>query len=37
VAVRVAVVSAEGPSELGRLADLVVGSTDAFLELLRRL
>lgn len=37
VAVRIAVVSAEGPSELGRLADLVVGSTGAFLELLRRL
>jgi trehalose 6-phosphate phosphatase len=37
VAVRIAVVSAEGPSELGRLADLVGGSTDAFLELLRRL
>jgi trehalose 6-phosphate phosphatase len=37
VAVRVAVVSAEGPSELGELADLVVGSTGAFVELLRRL
>jgi trehalose-phosphatase len=36
-AVRVAVVSSEGPSELGVLADLVMGSTDAFLELLRRL
>jgi trehalose 6-phosphate phosphatase len=36
-AVRVAVVSAEGPSELGDLADLVVGSTDAFAELLRQL
>jgi trehalose 6-phosphate phosphatase len=36
-AVRVAVVSAEGPSELGEAADLIVGSTDAFLELLRRL
>ena len=37
VAVRVAVSSAEGPSELGRLADVVVGSTGAFLELLRQL
>jgi trehalose 6-phosphate phosphatase len=37
LAVRVAVVSAEGPSELGRLADAVVGSTGAFLELLREL
>jgi trehalose 6-phosphate phosphatase len=37
VAVRVAIVSAEGPSELGRLADLVVGSTGAFLEVLRQL
>jgi trehalose 6-phosphate phosphatase len=37
VAVRVAIVSAEGPSELGELADVVVGSTDAFVELLRRL
>lgn len=36
-AVRVAVVSAEGPSALGERADLVVGSTDAFLELLRQL
>jgi len=36
-AVRVAVVSAEGPAELGRRADIVVGSTDAFLELLRQL
>lgn len=36
-AVRVAVVSSEGPSALGERADLVVGSTDAFLELLRRL
>jgi trehalose-phosphatase len=36
-AVRVAVVSAEGPSELGELADLRVGSTDAFAELLRQL
>jgi trehalose 6-phosphate phosphatase len=36
-AVRVAVVSAEGPSELGQRADLVVGDPAAFLELLRRL
>lgn len=36
-ACRVAVVSAEGPSELGELADLRVGSTDALLELLRQL
>lgn len=36
-AVRVAVSSPEGPSELGELADLVVGSPDALLELLRRL
>lgn len=36
-ACRVAVVSAEGPSELGELADLRLGSTDALLELLRRL
>ncbi|MDP9285229.1 MAG: trehalose-phosphatase [Actinomycetota bacterium] len=36
-AVRVAVVSSEGPSELGRRADLIVGSPDAFLELLRQL
>jgi trehalose-phosphatase len=36
-AVRVAVVSGEGPSELGARADLLVGSTDAFLELLERL
>jgi trehalose 6-phosphate phosphatase len=37
VAVRVAVVSAEGPSELGERADVVVGSTDAFRELLGQL
>lgn len=37
VAVRVAVVSAEGPTELGERADVVVGSTDGMLELLRRL
>ena len=36
-AVRVAVVSAEGPSELGEAADVIVGSTDAFRELLARL
>jgi len=36
-AVRVAVVSAEGPSELGEAADLVVGSVEAFAELLARL
>jgi trehalose 6-phosphate phosphatase len=36
-AVRVAVVSSEGPAVLGERADLVVGSTGAFLELLRRL
>ena len=36
-AVRVAVVSTEGPTELGELADIVVGSTDAVLELLRQL
>jgi trehalose 6-phosphate phosphatase len=36
-AVRVAVVSPEGPAVLGERADVVVGSTGAFLELLRRL
>jgi trehalose 6-phosphate phosphatase len=36
-AVRVAVVSDEGPQELGARADVVVGSPEAFLELLRRL
>jgi trehalose 6-phosphate phosphatase len=36
-AVRVAVVSAEGPAELGARADMVVGSTDTFRELLRQL
>jgi trehalose-phosphatase len=36
-AVRVAVASSEGPSELGVLADVVVGSPEAFLELLRTL
>ena len=33
---RIAIASTEGPSELGELADVVVGSTDAFLELLAR-
>ena len=37
VAVRIAVVSSEGPAELGELADVVVGSTDAFRELLEQL
>jgi trehalose-phosphatase len=37
LAVRVAVASPEGPTQLGDLADVVVGSTDAFLELLRQL
>jgi trehalose 6-phosphate phosphatase len=36
-AVRVAVVSAEGPSELGTAADVIVGGTDALLDLLRQL
>jgi trehalose 6-phosphate phosphatase len=36
-AVRVAVVSAEGPAELGDRADLVVGSTETLRELLRQL
>ncbi len=36
-AVRVAVVSLEGPAELGERADLVLGSTEAFAELLRQL
>ena len=36
-AVRVAVVSAEGPSALAERADLIVGSTAEFLELLKRL
>jgi trehalose 6-phosphate phosphatase len=36
-ATRVAVVSAEGPPELGEAADMIVGSTDAFRELLSRL
>ncbi len=37
LAVRVAVVSDEGPGELGTLADVVVGSTEVLAELLRRL
>ncbi len=37
LAVRVAVVSAEGPRELAELADVTVGSTDEFAQLLRRL
>lgn len=37
LAVRVAIASSEGPSELGELADVVVGSTNAFLEILKRL
>ncbi len=37
IAVRVAVVSAEGPSELGTRADLIVGDPTAFLGLLERL
>ena len=36
-AVRVAVVSSEGPVELGERADLVLGSTEAFAELLAQL
>ena len=36
-AVRIAVVSPEGPAELGERADLVLGSTEAFAELLREL
>jgi len=36
-AVRIAVVSAEGPAELGERADLRIGSTEAFRELLGRL
>jgi trehalose 6-phosphate phosphatase len=37
VAVRVAVVSEEGPSELGRAADVIVGGTEALVDLLRSL
>ena len=36
-AVRVAVSSSEGPSALAERADLIVGSTEEFLELLKRL
>jgi trehalose 6-phosphate phosphatase len=36
-AVRVAVVSAEGPAELGERADVIVGSTETFRELLLQL
>ena len=36
-AVRVAVVSPEGPAELGEAADVVVGSTAALVDLLRQL
>ncbi|HEY3183335.1 MAG TPA: trehalose-phosphatase [Gaiellaceae bacterium] len=36
-AVRIAIVSPEGPAELGERADFVVGSTAAFVELLRQL
>jgi trehalose-phosphatase len=37
LAVRVAVVSSEGPSALGEAADVLVGGTDELRELLRRL
>lgn len=37
VAVRIAVVSSEGPSALAERADLVVPSTDAFVDVLKRL
>jgi trehalose 6-phosphate phosphatase len=37
LAVRVAIVSTEGPTDLGRRADLLVGDPAAFLELLRAL
>ena len=36
-AVRVAVVSGEGPAELGERADVIVGSPDTFRDLLRQL
>jgi trehalose 6-phosphate phosphatase len=36
-AVRVAIVSAEGPVELGERADVIVGSTEAFRQFLERL
>jgi len=37
IAVRIAIVSLEGPAELGERADIVVGSTQALVDLLRRL
>jgi trehalose 6-phosphate phosphatase len=37
LAVRVAIASYEGPSELGELADVIVGSPEAFVEILKRL
>jgi trehalose 6-phosphate phosphatase len=37
VAVRVAIVSAEGPAELAKLADVVLGSPPELVELMRRL
>ncbi|HEV2593151.1 MAG TPA: trehalose-phosphatase [Gaiellaceae bacterium] len=37
LAVRIAIVSSEGPTALGERADLLVGSTDAFVELLLKL
>jgi trehalose 6-phosphate phosphatase len=37
VAVRVAIASGEAPSELGQAADLVLGSPEAFADLLRQL
>jgi len=36
-AVRVAIVSAEGPTELGERADVLIGSTEVFRELLEQL
>jgi trehalose 6-phosphate phosphatase len=36
-AVRVAVVSSEGPAELGERADVIVGSTESFRELIEQL
>jgi trehalose 6-phosphate phosphatase len=37
VAVRIAIASNEGPDELGHIADLVLGSPEALIELLRQL
>ena len=37
LAVRVAVVSEEGPTELGEAADVIVGGPDALVDLLRAL